>query len=879
MRSRALFVSLTLISGSWAADQREQFETQVRPLLAKNCWGCHRQTAMGGLRLDSRESILKGGKSGPAITPSRPAESLLIQAVTHRHERLRMPPAGKLPDAEIAILTAWVAQGAYWPPDDAAAAPAAKSGEYQITAEQRAFWAFQPVKVPALPVVRNAAWSKSPIDRFILAALEARKLKPVDAADRRTLIRRASFDLTGLPPAPEQVDAFLQDKSPDSFARVIDRLLASPQYGERWGRYWLDVARYSDDSMGSTLNEPVYPNSFRYRNWVIGAFNQDMPYNLFVKAQIAGDTLPASDPSQYAAGLGFFSLSPEMQDDRVDAVTRGFLALTVACAQCHDHKFDPIPTKDFYSIQSIFTNTQLHETPLAPKDVVDAWQAQNAKLEKQQKRIDTFYETQREQLGAVLASSTAHFLLAVAGIEPDAGLDADALDRWRKYLKEPRKDHPFLKPWFDAVAAKAPPETLRKIAAQFQDSVIAVIDEKSEVDEKNRIALGLNPDRNTNVNTALDSLPRDRYILWRDLFEKSSKDSAGFFQVPDGVYYCSNKKIAGLLEGVWKQYLNTQQEELKRLKAELPPKYPFLQTIQDKPKIAEGRVQIRGDRNNLGDPAPRRFLAILSPGEQRAFTKGSGRQELADAIADPKNPLTARVMVNRVWQHHFGRGLVGTASNFGQMGDRPTHPELLDWLAAAFIEHGWSLKWLHREIMLSAVYQLSAAGDAGNEATDAQNLYLWRANRQRLDAEALRDSVLSAAGTLDTTPADAAKPLDEKNHKRTVYGFISRRRMDSMLALFDFPNPNATSEGRVVTNVPLQRLFFMNSAFIESAATALADRFSGTPEQRIRAMYRVAFSRLPDAKELQLGLAYTAKSSWPSYARALLSSNEFTFVD
>ena len=879
MRSLALFASAIMLPGAWAADQREQFETQVRPLLAKNCWGCHRQTAMGGLRLDSRESILKGGKSGPAVTPNRPAESLVIQAVTHQHERLRMPPSGKLPDAEIATLTAWVAQGAYWPPDDAAPAPAQKSGEYQISAEQRAFWAFQPVKLPALPAVRNTGWPKSPIDRFILAALEARKLKPVEAADRRALIRRASFDLTGLPPAPEQVDAFLQDKSPDAFAKVIDRLLASPQYGERWGRYWLDVARYSDDSMGSTLNEPVYPNSFRYRNWVIGALNQDMPYDLFVKAQIAGDSLPASDPAQYAAGLGFFSLSPEMQDDRVDAVTRGFLGLTVACAQCHDHKFDPIPTKDFYSIQSIFNNTQLHETPLAPKAVVDSWQAQNAKVEKQQKRIETFYENQRAELGRMLASQTARFLLAAAGVEPGDRLDADALGRWREYLKGSRKEHPFLKPWFEAVDAKAPPESLRKIAAQFQDSVLALIDEKNEVDEKNRIALGLNPDRNTNVNTALDSLPRDRYILWRDLFEKSSKDSAGFFQAPDGVYYCSSKKIAGLLEGVWKQYLDSQQEELKRLKAELPAKYPFLQTIQDKEKISEGRVQIRGDRNNLGDPAPRRFLAILSAGERHAFTKGSGRQELAEAIADPKNPLTARVIVNRVWQHHFGRGLVGTASNFGQMGERPTHPELLDWLAAAFIEHGWSLKWLHRQIMLSSVYQLSAAGDPGNEASDAQNLYLWRANRQRLDVEALRDSVLSVAGTLDRTPADAAKPLDEQNRRRTVYGFISRRRMDGMLALFDFPNPNASSEGRVVTNVPLQRLFFMNSGFIESAAAAFADRFSGTPEQRIRAMYRAAFSRPPDPKELQLGLAYAAKSSWPSYARVLLSSNEFTFVD
>jgi hypothetical protein len=368
-------------------------------------------------------------------------------------------------------------------------------------------------------------------------------------------------------------------------------------------------------------------------------------------------------------------------------------------------------------------------------------------------------------------------------------------------------------------------------------------------------------------------------MLWRDLFEKKSQDSSGFFKTPDGLFYCSNEKIAMLVQGPWKSYLEQQNAELERRKAELPAKYPFLQTVSDREKTTDGHVLIRGDRNNPGEIAPRRFLAILSPAERVHFDKGSGREQLADAIVDAKDPLTARVIVNRVWQHHFGRGIVGTPSNFGQMGDRPTHPELLDYLAASFIEHGWSLKWLHREIMLSAAYQLSADNDEANAAKDPQNLLLWRANRERLDVEAIRDSVLFVSGLLDLTPGEAAKHLDAQNHKRTVYGFVSRRRMDGMLALFDFPNPNNTSEGRVITNVPLQRLFFMNSAFVETAAKAFADRFAGTPESRVRSMYQAAFGREPDKEEMRLATEYVAGGSWTGFARVLLGSNEFLFAD
>ena len=418
-------LSVGCLCAAQAANPGEFFELHVRPVLAKNCYPCHTDSRMGGLRLDSREQVLKGGNSGPAMIPGDAANSLFIQAVSHTHPRLKMPPGGKLKDEEIANLKAWVNAGAVWPDTGPALAP---KPEYRITPEQRAFWAFQPVRNPALPEVRNAAWTKGPIDRFILAGLEARGLAPAPAADKRTLIRRATFDLIGLPPTPDEVDAFLKDRAPDAFAKVVDRLLASPHYGERWGRYWLDVARYSDDKLNSERDEP-YPNAFRYRDWVIQAFNDDMPYDMFVKAQIAGDLLPGVDRAEYEAGLGFYALSPEFQDDRVDATTRGFLGLTVACAQCHDHKYDPIPSQDYYSLLGIFNNTESHEYPLAPDSVVAAYRAQKEKIEKQQNALDEFVARQGGELAGILAEKTARFLLASRKLAPEDGMDPDTLAR------------------------------------------------------------------------------------------------------------------------------------------------------------------------------------------------------------------------------------------------------------------------------------------------------------------------------------------------------------------------------------------------------------------------------------------------------------------
>jgi mono/diheme cytochrome c family protein len=884
-----------------AADAAEFFETRIRPLLAKNCFSCHTGTRMGGLQLDSRESMLRGGASGPAIVPGDAARSLLIQAVSHTHERLKMPPPGKLTDEQIGDLTAWVKAGAVWP--DARPVNAGKGGPYRITAEQRAFWSFRPVRKPDIPAVRNSGWAKNDIDRFILAALESKGLEPVRPASRRVQMRRAYFDLIGLPPAPEEVQAFERDPAPDAFAKVVDRLLASPHYGERWARYWLDVARYSDDRLSSTKDDP-YPNAYRYRDWVAQAFNDDMPYGLFVKAQIAGDLM--EDKARFAAGLGFYALSPDFQDERVDATTRGFLGLTVACAQCHDHKYDPIPTKDFYSLQGVFSSSEPYELPFAPDGVVDAYQVQKKKLDRLEKDLKDFLKRETAQMSEILASQTARYLMAARQVMPPLSrpsdevaratrVDRETLDRWVAYLKSFPKEHRYLDAWDALIKGGASDQEFQKAADEFQSLALAVTREKKETD------------------AAKAHMDTGKTLLWKDLYFSNPRPDLPY-QPSLGVLYNgevnqypgSELKVIRFLDGDRRVYVDGLMAEIQSLKNGLPPKYQFLHTIRDAAKPSNLRVAIGGNAENPGEEAPRRFLSILSEAEPPAFQKGSGRLELAEAIASPNNPLTARVMANRIWHYHFGAGIVRSTSNFGQLGERPTHPELLDYLASRFIESKWSVKAMHREIMLSATYALSSERSPKNAAADSDNRLLWRANLRRLDAEALRDTMLWASGKLDRRvggppvwltenfairkgpdgEADKyfqpAEWISDSASRRSLYGFVSRRRTDATMTLFDFPNPAATAEQRFETSTPLQRLFFLNSDFVIKQAEAFAARVAPERDEaaRIRKAYHILFSREPLPAELQKAREFLAATpnAWPEYAQVLMSSNEFLFV-
>ncbi len=849
-----------------AAGSKEFFESKIRPVLVKNCSACHTATKLGGLEITSGAALLKGGNSGPAVVAGDPEHSLLIRAVSHTHERLKMPPAGKLGDEEIRNLTAWVKLGAIWPPDHAPGSARKEEG-YRISSLQRAFWSFQPVMKPESPPVRDKTWVKSPIDNFILSTLEAKGLKPAAAASKRVLIRRAYFDLLGLPPKPEDVDAFVADNSPNAFAKVVDRLLESPHYGERWGRYWLDVARYSDDKLNSTMDEP-YANAFRYRDWVIQAFNEDLPYDQFLKAQIAGDLFdpPGGDKAKQAAALGFYALSPEFQDDRVDVTTRGFLGLTAACAQCHDHKFDPIPTKDYYGLLGIFTSTKSHEWPLAENKIVADYKARKKAVEDQKEKLKQFLETQASQLSEILANRSAGYLMAAGKAVTTDGLDPDVLERWRKYLEKKDKEHPFLKPWFAAEDSDR-----AKAARDFQALLLAVAAERKAIEEKNFIRLGGSRARGDLSRADLLSLERDKYFLWKDFFS------------PTGVLYYAGEKIDRFLSGEWKAHLDALRADLASFEKAVPEQYPFLHTIADVEEPKNQKIHIRGSRDNLGDEAPRGFLSVLCDGEPEPFKKGSGRMELAEAIANPKNPLTPRVMVNRIWLNHFGSGIVRTPSNFGQLGERPSHPELLDYLASRFLENKWSIKAMHREIMLSATYALSSQDSPANTAADPDNRYYWRANVRRQNAEALRDSLLFVSGKLDASVGGPAARITDSNRRRTVYAFVSRRRPDVTLSLFDFPNANGTSEQRDLTSTPLQRLFFLNSGFVMDQAAALACRVESEPGDtaRIRRIYRILFGRAPSREETRLGLDYLKahEKSWPMYAQVLLSANEFLFVN
>ena len=796
-----------------------------------------------------------------------------------------MPPNGQLSSEEIADLRSWVEMGAPWTP--------AAVG-YRITSAQRKFWSFQPVRKPEIPTVKDTAWVKTPVDNFVLARLEKEGMRPVPAADKNVLLRRVYLDLIGLPPTPEQTAAFVRDRSPRALVKVVDQLLASPQYGERWGRHWLDVARYSDDKLNIVADEP-YPNAFRYRDWVIQAFNNDMPYDTFVKAQIAADLLPAADREKLMPGLGFYGMSAQYQEDRADATGKAFLGLTVGCAQCHDHKFDPIPTKDYYSLLGVFTSTKLKEYPLAPADVVKEYDAREKQITELQEKLDKFLQIQSRQLAGILATRIVRYVpaawkvmgplhVSVEDAVRQDGLDRETLERWMAYLKKDH-EHTHLKAWSEMLARGGSLEEARKLAADFQATVLAVSAEIETIEDQNLALLGGASGNPALAKIVLVPYPRDKYVFWRELFGESRTGFAEKKKFEPVLLY-SGEKLDRFLQGDWKAYVTELRAELAERKKALPPKYPFLHVIEESDKPANLKVYIRGNPDNLGEEAPRAFLSILSDGPPKPFTKGSGRLELADAIADARNPLFARVMVNRIWLYHFGQGIVRTPSNFGQLGARPTHPELLEYLAARFVESGWSIKAMHREMVLSATYALSTANSEANFASDPENRMLWRANMRRLDVEVLRDSMLETSGELTETVGGPPQKLSEQtNRRRTVYSFISRRDPDQTLALFDFPGANDSNEQRLETSTPLQRLYFLNSGFAMERARALAARVKkeagDDPTAEIRRAYELVFSREPSGKEVSWGRAFLAgePNSLPRYTQALFATNEFQMVN
>jgi mono/diheme cytochrome c family protein len=753
----------------------DEFEKHVRPLLADRCVKCHGPAKQsGGLRLDSRAALLKGGESGPAAVSGKPDQSLMLAAVGYQGET-KMPPKGRLKDAEIAQLRDWVGRGLPWRDSSSTASgTAAKPGPSE---DPRKWWAFQPLRAPEPPDVRDVSWPASDIDRFILAELEARALLLARPADRRTLLRRASFDLTGLPPSAEELEAFLRDDSPSAFTKVVDRLLEAPAYGQLWARHWLDVVRYADyhDGNPKARNPVCEPlEAWRYRDWVVRSFNRDLPFDQFIRHQIAGDLLPAPDGKEpYVDGLvattflvnGAWDrgdadkekMVSDMVDDQVDTVGKAFLGLTLGCARCHDHKFDPVTQADYYALAGIFYSTRmltelgikggeitLQRRVLVPQSVVDRRNRQ---------------VTQIAGLNAILAD----------------------LDK-----KSPRP--------------------------QTEDPTRQLL-----IETRDRVQAELLPEPPLALAVSEGGVP------------------------------------GGLFPG-----------------------------IQDVP------IHIRGSYTRLGPVVPRGVPKFLSGARPPKIARGSGRRELADWIATRDNPLTARVIVNRVWQWHFGTGLVRTPNNFGRLSEPPAHPALLDWLAARFIEDGWSLKSLHRRIMLSATYRQASEAPREQVAHDPENRWLGRFTPHRLDAEAIRDAMLFASGRLDL--AEGGPATDDLNTtRRSLYVQTARWDRSSFATLFDAANPDAAVERRDVSTVAPQALFLMNNAFTLAQAEHLARRAAReeptNPGARIERLFRLAFSRPARSEEHRIAarllgpVPVTSLDPWRDLAHVLLCSNEFVYVD
>ncbi|HEY1786182.1 MAG TPA: PSD1 and planctomycete cytochrome C domain-containing protein [Pirellulales bacterium] len=1122
----------------------EFVEREVRPLLVERCFKCHGNVEQpkGGLKLVDRAAVLQGGDTGPAAVPGKPDESYLIETIGYR-DAVRMPPDGKLSDPQIATLTRWVALGLPWPAasssDPAPAPPKADSGlqGYQITDEQRRFWAFQPVKVVSPPPVDETGWPQSAIDHYILARLEQAHLRHAPTADRRTLIRRATFDLTGLPPTPAEVQAFLADTSADAFARVVDRLLASPAYGQRWGRHWLDVARYTDcgDARDLAQNSPVsdVKEAWRYRDWVVDAMNRDLPYDRFIIDQIAGDLVePATPDKLNVAGTiatGFLAVGPwgngdadkekmltDIVDDQLNVVSRAFLGLTVTCARCHDHKFDPIPTADYYSLAGIFYSSHILpevgskgagapmlRIPLLPANELVARETGKGRLAELKTQVAAAFEQDYRQQAKGLIDQTARYLMAAwdyqssdqrAANQPieqfaaSRGLDARVLAQWTAYLGlgDPKlltksvanaDGVPGLHAWTPAEAshpvvqvnptdaaaryltftipghsAAVHPSPTGSVAVAWRSPIAgavrirgriadgdpsggdgvgwAVVRRRGHANEKLATGLldngaaqdlaklaDLRPLDNVDVRPGdaiwLVISPRTSYFcdttvvelevsemitdgrswslardviadpvesdhanphpdalgnqgVWEFLDLAAVSDAGGrvgldpllvrWFEAIDGPgqpaenrplaetvaveiersmmaaatapadapavrWYTELTAVTGpfrpadtaadeRLTAETKPRVAEMRGQIAAIEKQLAEPIPLAHGAQEggvPQTIYEGchdaRIQIRGSYSRLGETVPRRFPRILAGENQTPISQGSGRLELARWLASPDNPLSARVMVNRIWQHHFGEGIVRSASNFGKLGEAPTNPELLDYLADRFVKLGWSMKALHREIMLSATYQQSSIGDADTAAQDPDNRTFARANRWRLESEAVRDNLLAVAGRLD--PAlGGPSTRDFAVPRRTLYVMTIRSDRSGFGTLFDAADPLLSVEARITSTVAPQSLFLMNNDFVVAQAGALADRVlaesvaaaaADNPPADAPSLDRWCIERLYElvygrpvtdrevgvARELLAGRRGVSDehAAWLAYCQVLLCANEFIYID
>jgi len=873
------------------AEQTEFFEKQIRPILTDRCYECHsvEKKTKGGLALDTAAAVLKGGDTGPALVAGDPDKSLLIEAVRYKNHDLQMPPKRQLSEAEVKTLEDWVKMGA--PDPRTAPVVAAKKGRVIDIAEGRKFWSFQPIARVEPPKVNGAT---SPIDTFIRAKLEEKGLHPAPPADKRTLIRRATYDLIGLPPTPKEVEDFLADTTPDAFDKVVERLLVSPHYGERWGRHWLDVARYADSNgMDENL---AFGNAWRYRDYVVKAFNEDKPFDQFLIEQIAGDLLPPNEDAITATG--FLSLGarvlaePDMQklemdiiDEQIDTVGKAFMGMTLGCVRCHDHKFDPIKQEDYYGMAAIFRSTR----SLSPEKigVIKTWYEHSLATPEQlaeKKKFDDALKAKKAEVTGIVSKARAEVktamqqhaaeYLAAAALVPArptlvdvqpvarAGeLDAAMVLSCRQYL-DLHPDLPFFAAWRESAAKRDADGVRQHYQPLFAEALTA------------------------KKGPAYDAL----------------NDVKGFLALP--------AKDADVLDAATLARIAAMNEEVAKFEAD-GPDLPAIMSVADDKVVPTLAIHLRGSYLTLGKVVERNFPEVM----RTSFTdpilsaKHSGRLELARWMASSEHPLTARVIVNRIWNWHFGQGIVSTTDNFGLLGGKPSHPELLDWLARNFIENGWSIKDLHRLIMKSATYQqastvsFSGADKADPRLVDPEDRLLWHAHIQRLEAEEIRDAMLMTCDWLSPEIGGKTIPLHDKefvfNHtskdattyespRRALYLPIIRNHLYDMLEQFDYPDPTMPTGARNSTVIAPQALIMMNAPVVMEAGQRLAAKLAGLPDddQRIEQAYALLYSRPPSDREKTDALALMedfhatepTERAWALLYQTLMAANEFIYL-
>jgi hypothetical protein len=930
----------------------EFFEARIRPILTDHCYECHSvesEKIKGGLLLDSREGILKGGDSGTVLVPGDPAKSKLIIAVHKTDKDLKMPPKEDLTPQQIADLEQWVKDGA---PD-----PRQSNGNYR---QAKSLWSTHPLAIVEPPAVHDKSWVRDPIDNFVLAAMEKHQLHPVPPAGKKDLIRRATFDLTGLPPTPAEVEDFLQDHSEAAFTKVIDRLLRSAQFGERWGRHWLDLARYADSS-GSDLNIPL-TEAWRYRDWVVKAWNDDMPYDEFIREQIAGDLLPARDAEerkQKWIATGFLVLGPknfnepnpekllmDVADEQIDVTSKSFLGLTVSCARCHDHKFDPIPTRDYYAMAGIFRSTLtvnrtagsgaqfFSERPLGTASEIERFEAYTRKLNELQNSVQSAQQMARDLPGGIDSKE-------LDGIVMD-NLQAEVVGNWslsnystnfvdKNYLHDGNDKRGKGKK-----LVRFHPEIPQDGAYEIRLAYTARLNRATNVPVR---VTGKDGSRTVYLNQRVE--PRfDKAFESLGVFELShgtnnlveilTEGTKGFVVVDAVQFLPKDVQLAAslmkkrsvqepsmMMARVPAAELQNLNEELNELRGNAPPPMPMALAVRDS-EVRNVKIHIRGDPENLGDEVPRGFLTVLKTAEvsaPRISPTNSGRLELAEWIANEKNPLTARVMVNRIWQHLFGRGIVATPDNFGSLGQQPSHPELLDYLAAEFMKEGWSSKKLIKRLMLTHTYQIGSSFDNANYAKDPGAIYLWRMERKRLDAESLRDAILAVSGALDKTMGGSLLPAQQPrngppgnisvtnlmgSNRRSLYLPVQRGQLNDLFQVFDFPDASAPAGRRYVTTAPTQALYLMNSPFVlersRDWAENLLQRTDASDADLVKTVYLTAYSRLPADSELASALEFVhgfdtllaqmapnaterKLKAWQGFCQAIIESAEFRYLN